>query len=488
MANQTFASLLGRYQGSDTTILTTIAAERSSTSSGQQQQQQPSSSSSSAFLTTEYRERHHAVGRFPKSGHRRDNRMLSLGEVLASRALDRALRPLLKEKLSAYNDRSDDDTIQRWHVASSLQAMNRDTTAGDAIPLAINTAAAALQLPVAAVSLGITTDGQVVQDSAMIQTKRGTGGKESEPERWLGHLLYAGTQDGKCVMMEWGAWEQQLDDDDDDDKVQIGLPDDMWPALLEIAQDAVQDRLETIQSYVSEQKQEQLIDVSSLRASLGLTESSTSSDVPIEKEDRGSMWKREREGKDRLIKDCVDFCEERLKEPMLRLFGLEGKESPMRSKPLHSSSVEEAFPMLGDLSSLIKKNLRSKLEGIVQKEVEALTKEFLDRKGKLSESEEVNDPDKKCEEMANEVYHRLMRKYLYRTTVEYGCRSDGRKPAAGFGVNEAGGWNTVRPIQVTVPALPDAVHGSAHFARGETGVLVSLEPFSRRYCKRVLIL
>ena len=91
MAKQTLASLMGSYEGSSTTVLTTVAAEMANPSSPQQ--------SSSAFLTTDYRERSHAIGRFPKAGHKRDNRMLSLGEVLASRALDRALRPLLKDKL-----------------------------------------------------------------------------------------------------------------------------------------------------------------------------------------------------------------------------------------------------------------------------------------------------------------------------------------------------------------------------------------------------
>ena len=160
MAQQALASAVA--SAGSTVVLTTITAETGDTMP---------TSSSSLFLTNEFRERHHAVGQMPKQRHRRDNRMLSLQEVLASRAIDRALRPLLKKKWSmqqqgggaSLSNKNEQPYIHRWHVSSSLQALNhRDNDkqqdlerGGDPIPLAINTAAALLDLDVAAVSLAV---------------------------------------------------------------------------------------------------------------------------------------------------------------------------------------------------------------------------------------------------------------------------------------------------------------------------------------------
>ena len=457
MANQTFASAIGT--AGSTVVLTTVATEGSSSAYSSN-----SNNISNAFLTNEYRERHHAVGRFPKARHRRDFRMLSLGEVLASRVIDRSLRPVLKQKLimqtQSANTMNNAEYIQRYHVLSSLQSMNRYFADGDGdpIPLAINTAAAALDLQVAAVSLGVTVDGTVIQDAPPTR----------QEDNWLGHLIYAGTRGGKCVMMEWGA----LPSPNDTLSHQIGLRDEMWTDLLEIARNAVDSRLDSIENY---QAQHQGMDPSYaddalIRESLGLTESTPSVQQNFSSFSTPANGKSDivsqRKYREELINKCEAFCRDHLRLPLLRIFGWTGEE--MTSVDEKIPSVAVAFPMDGNTSDILKKSIRGRRETIMQQEVANLLDNFIEKEG--FGGIEITEEDRN--EISNQVYHKLMREALWEASTSYGCRSDGRKPLAETSKESASGRNTVRPIKVTVPALPDAVHGSAQFSRGETGVLV----------------
>lgn len=68
-------------------------------------------------MIVDYRERYHSVGRIPKSRNRRDNiGAPTTSEILAARAIDRVLRPLLPPEL--YNS---DDSIK---VTCSVQSYN----------------------------------------------------------------------------------------------------------------------------------------------------------------------------------------------------------------------------------------------------------------------------------------------------------------------------------------------------------------------------
>lgn len=468
MAHQAHASVIG--SSGSTVVLTTIATEKLP--------EPPSLRTSNTFLTGEYRERHHAVGRVPRSRNRRDFRMLSVGEVLASRALDRSLRPILKEKIQGDVDYSmlegGNEFIHRWHVLSSLQAMSRTASTGsdnnddgDPIPLAINTAAAALGLDVAAVSLGVTFDGVVVQDAA-----------PTRQADWLGHLLFAGTPLGKVVMMEWGANPPRGVEDGPDEQFQVGLSDHMWPELLDIATSAVRKRIEEIQNF-----RESLIadghiilDEASLRDSLGLAATTvpmtTTTDSP--QSGNGSpvaAFQRQQQERESMVVDCIKYCEERLEVPFLRLFGVEGDEAPFREDK--SPDLSMAFPIERTQESrLLNKSTRGHREMIMQAEVESLVRERL-CENSSSETETEVDETELWKDVAGDVYYKLMQKTMWKAAKLYGCRSDGRASLRqGFG-SGAAGWNTVRPINATVPALPDSVHGSAHFSRGETGVLVS---------------
>ena len=62
----------------------------------------------------------------------------------------------------------------------------------------------------------------------------------------------------------------------------------------------------------------------------------------------------------------------------------------------------------------------------------------------------------------------LFRHALWSTARQYGTRADGR------GLVAAAGCRTVRPLHMAVPALPDVVHGSARFARGDTQVVCTV--------------
>ena len=475
MAHQAYNSIVG--SSGSTVVLTTVAVEALP--------EPPLLRTSNTFLTSEYRERHHAIGRIPKSRARRDFRMLSTGEVLASRAVDRSLRPILKEKIVTIPafSRQGDEFIHRWHVQSSLQALNRTAMEGDGDPisLAINTAAVALGLDVAAVSLGVTVDGTVIQDAA-----------PTRQEEWLGHLLFAGTAEGKCVMMEWGACQPR--NLKVDEKLQIGLPDKMWPDLLDIACTGVRRRIDEIHDFYTKLSANSnvFVDEASLRLSLGLTNETDSSVKTNENDDAALALETQQKEREEIIRECLTVCEERLELPLYRLFGWTGDEMPIRD--LEAPPVlSQAFPMdQNKEAELLHKNARGLRESIMQAVVESIVKDFISNESKR-QGEDEEEIDEACKSVAGEVYHKLMQKFLWKAATRYGCRSDGRVPRnQGFGIDSAG-WNTIRPIKVTVPALPDTVHGSAHFSRGETGVLVSHRScnaaiVSRSYCDIVVML
>jgi hypothetical protein len=469
MANQTHAAVVGT--AGSTVVLTTVSTEVV--------ESPPAGGPSNSFLTVEYRERHHAVGRFPKVGNRRDNRVLSLGEVLASRAVDRSLRPVLQRKsaqervaLSSWPT----SYIGRRHVLSSLQAltspalMKTEQTVGtsgvgDPVALSINSAAAALDIDVAAVSLSVGRDGTVVQDASLL------------PGDWIGHLLYAGTRE-ECVMMEWGALPPRLTAAEDA-LFTIGLADELWPDLLHLAQQSLQSRLDTIDDFRATLRESesakgasllQAMDESVLRASLGLSVNRRDA-VPAPPEAVSPLLQEEQ--KEQRLQKALKYTDDRLRETFLRLFGWTDDMPRRDEKDL---GLDVAQVSAADQSAMLPKSARGKREAIVKEEVERLVQEFVDKDAFADNEAYLQE----CSEFAKEIYDKLVRKYFCEAVSTYGCRSDGRGalPMVQNSGSRSGGWNTVRPVAVTVPALPDAVHGSALFSRGETRVLctVTLAP------------
>ena len=105
LAQQTLASVVGH--GGSTVVLTTVAAEYNDIHSNTT----TNTNSVIPALTVEFRQRFHAVGKIPTNRLRKDHALLSVPEVLSSRAIDRALRPLIIQRT---ND--NDDEIGRAHV------------------------------------------------------------------------------------------------------------------------------------------------------------------------------------------------------------------------------------------------------------------------------------------------------------------------------------------------------------------------------------
>jgi polyribonucleotide nucleotidyltransferase len=89
--------------------------------------------------------------------------------IISSRAVDRALRPLLQH---------DDTTPRHYHVHTSVQAMDKNQS-GHPVALAINTASAALgtilKEPVAAVVLALMPNGTIVVDPTPQQVQDSYG-------------------------------------------------------------------------------------------------------------------------------------------------------------------------------------------------------------------------------------------------------------------------------------------------------------------------
>ena len=146
-----------------------------------------------------------------------------------------------------------------------------------------------------------------------------------------------------------------------------------------------------------------------------------------------------------LVQESQAFCEEHLRESFLRLCGWNGDESLAQNITSTSPSFDVAFPSHGD--RLPSKTIRGRKEGILQKEVELLVKQFL--KERETASDELGEEE--ISEISGLVFRALMQKALFDAASRYGCRPDERRPRGqDFGV-DASGRNTVRPIKAVAP-------------------------------------
>ena len=423
----------------------------------------------SSFLTVEYRQRHHGVGLIPGSVSRRDNTAPTSLEVLAGRAIDRALRPLLQ-------DNDSDGEAFHYHVHASVQACklwpddndNHDGTSdsiesvvdsGHPVALALNTAAAALAAhltePVAATVLALMPNGTLLQDPTPWQIQNSHG-----------ELLYAGTRD-KTVMLEWSSHQ-----------LSSGLPEEAWAELLQIAHATIQPLLDTVEELQQLQRQGSNDSVSSTQSKADGVDS-TSSNKTVEEEE---IWLRESLGlpptlpgesihfsprgldaktRQRRLHQALQFCEERLGDAIQRLFG-KSNEAHSILLPVEQRKVSVAYIHQGP--ELLSKSMRGRREGMILREISSLVKEFLNQP-ELVDLEDWHDKGMDVDWLQKKVANTLLRRALMLTSTQYGARADGR------GETLEQGWSTVRPLLVQVPALPMAVHGSALFARGDTQVL-----------------
>jgi hypothetical protein len=117
---------------------------------------------------------------------------------------------------------------------------------------------------------------------------------------------------------------------------------------------------------------------------------------------------------------------------------------------------------------LLSKAIRGRREHLLFTEIERLLKETFapnDEQLKGDYESLVAADSESLAVLARAIHNRLLKLALMETANQHKTRGDGRGKA------EDNGCRVVRPISVAVPALPDSVHGSAMFARGDTQVL-----------------
>jgi polyribonucleotide nucleotidyltransferase len=376
-------------------------------------------------LTVNYRQRLAAVGKIPTSATRSDNRRPTDMETLASRAIDRALRPLLK------------DTNESIQVSCSVQAcaLDEDGGGGHPVALALNSASAALQErlkePVACVYLSVLPDGTTLLDPSVAR------------EDAVCELLYAGTRD-KIVMMEFSGL----------------LPEAQLAELCLMAHGCIQPLLDTQEELLQrklKQQTEDEVDENAVRESLGLPllEPPTEHSTGIEPKDD------EFEKASRIFEEAEMYCVNHLRGASLVLFGATGEAgndlaSPLADPVIHSDS---SHPLLS-------KSVRGRRENLVRREIQRLLQNFESSSHLQAEFRSlVQENPSILSALSDTIHSKLLKKALYEASTKYKTRADGR------GGNGPNGCATIRPLSMTVPALPEVVHGSALFTRGETQVL-----------------
>jgi polyribonucleotide nucleotidyltransferase len=393
-------------------------------------------------LTVDYRQRHHAVGKIPTNANRSDNRRPTNAETLASRAIDRALRPLLQrpQGSSSLSCEIEESAV---HLTCSIQACpiaEDGASGGHPVALALNSASVALKHrlkePVAAVYLCLMLDGRVLEDPSMSLSADG-GDKNGV----LCELLYAGTRDS-VVMMEFAGQLEEA-------KV---------VELIQMAHECIQPRIEMqkkVNSIMLHKPSLESNNDNDIRNSLGLdriakkkdTESST--DCTEEQEIISKAAS--------IYDEAFQYCKENLGDAPLRLFGVDPtKGSPIKEEPEICSihSEEKDGPLPG-------KTARGRREHLVLEEIRRILQDFNPVHKETSElyNAMLEEYDSLRNVMSISIGSLLLKEAMQEAAVKYGCRADGR------------GTKTIRPLSIDVPALPDVVHGSAVFTRGETQVL-----------------
>lgn len=419
IANLTESSIIGA--SGETVVMATVASDAGD--------QPPESSnvfvnylrqqSSFVPLTVDYRQRHHAVGKIPTSGNRSDNRRPSDEETLAGRAIDRALRPLIKK------------SGESIHLSCSVQACPLNEQGGHPIALALNSASVALrdrlEEPVGCVYLNVLKDGTVQIDQS------NTAHKDSICE-----LLYAGTRD-KVVMMEFSGF----------------LPEENLINLIELAHGCVQPVLDTQEKLTDTRKKNQEdIEDNELRRELGLS--------PVEGNEKDAQKKGTPEGEsEQLFEEIYQMCKTKFEESSLRLFGV-GDLSKVGSEIALAPRIHGASD-----APLVSKKLRGRKEQILRDEIQQTLINF-EANQQLSDSykELINDGGA-ISMLADLIHSKLLKESMARAAIKHGRRADGRG-------DYSNACTTVRPLSMEVPALPDCVHGSSLFTRGETQVLCTV--------------
>ncbi len=413
---------------------------------------QQDNSSALSPMTVDYRQRHHAVGKIPTSANRTDNRRLSESEVLASRAIDRSLRPLLRKDL--FWEKNSLDVPSSIHLSCSIQAYN----GGHPVSLALNSAAVALQdrlsEPVAAIALVLMEDGTVLLNPSKqaIQAQQQQLDEVDGRNEIVGNLLYAGTKDS-TVMMEFSGMvsETMLLD-------LIGLAHESLHPILE-SQEKIRNSIDEL-SKKGQQDDE-------LRQQLGLAIKSDDSTASTEPSS-DSIEDNEFEIKAKEIyQEASDFINSRLRHATLRLFGAQLKNDTQKINEVTKNGTVAIHSEEKD-GKLLGKVVRGRREALVNEAIKDILTEFKPSDSELCTAyQKMLQHDKSIlKTLGDTIHSKILRDAIAESSIVYKSRADGR------GSDEImNGSSTIRPLSIEVPALPNAVHGSALFTRGETQVL-----------------
>jgi hypothetical protein len=456
-----------------------------------QQKCQHESSSHIVPLTVDYRQRHHAVGKIPAAASKMDNRRPTVMETLASRAVDRALRPLLKKKSLDGEDGDKERTtnsgkragVERIHLNCSIQScplqdsINDDDEGtggsgrgrgGHPVALALNSASVALGdrliEPVAAVSICLLEDGTIVTNSCSnsiavpakatnATTVNGESSSTTTKSGGYGELLYAGTRDA-VVMMEFSG----------------NIEETHLKALLAVAHNAIQPILDVLESSrdVSGSNNNKIeLDDDALRAELGLPVAEEKTLNSSKSYD--SLLDESRQKASVIYDEAMRFCQEKLLKVALRLFGCTNEDL---ANNLPSTIGEDNKVTIHDeaaIGPLLGKSHRGRREHLFREEIGRQVRSFVPSDASLVQDYEflVRNERPVIEALADAIHSQLLRAAMEQAAMKYKRRADGR------GGPLRNGCKTIRPLSIDVPILPDAVHGSALFGRGETQVLVT---------------
>ena len=437
-------------------------------------------------FTVNFLQRHHATGTIPSHPSRRDTIRTTDDEILAARAVDRSLRPMLP--LEYYNGGGEED-MRSLNITCSVQACYPLTCRklppsientnmpssqyGDPVALAVNSASAALlqsnlpfQQPVACVRLALLCNGKVLIDPT-----------PTELETSKLDLLYSGTKD-RVLMIEFCSKTPQISGINGYDGSTLksltkpGVPEDVVTDMIRLAHDAIQPILEAQKSVTSnsEKKDESsFIETSdeSLALELGIPNIEITT---VEDSKTVGNLDNCRILADKLFQKALEFTKSRLDVVSLRLFGYNSDDASL-NKDIRKQKGKKFKVAIHDNqdSNLLLKKIRGRKETLVFAEVRRLLHEEFnltndDELGSLYESVVVNDRTTMMI-LCQSITTILLKQGLHKSSVDYGCRADRR------GSHPHKGIHTIRPISVTVPLLPESVHGSSLFSRGETQVL-----------------
>jgi hypothetical protein len=252
----------------------------------------------------------------------------------------------------------------------------------------------------------------------------------------VGELLYAGTKDS-VVMMEFSG---QLEESRLTDLISKAR-ESILPRLH------IQQKTLTDMSLSSDNESDEEI-----RISLGLYPSAV---ITPNDDYAVKMQNQVKTIVDDIYNEAFQFCESRLGEVALKVFGVRSPHDgtlPDLDVSIHSE--EKDGPLLG-------KFLRGRRESLLQEEILRLLYAFHPSDKQMSDSYQMLQEDENSflRLLSDAIGSRLLKMSMQEAATTYGCRADGRKN------------KSLRPITTEVPALPEVVHGSALFTRGETQVL-----------------